>query len=267
MALITVLTHDPAVLAAVPAPSAGARSVASTRSWERLLWLVRERPVTEVVVDSGALPVDRDPDAALGDLSRRFPSLGTILIARPDLDPLTLFRLGRAGISDLVLLPLDDLLRGIQQAMVRSSAGNTTSYVGRVVGRRLPLPGSHVLRSALEGALSGWAADDLAAQSGWTRAHLSVRLRENGLPSAGHLLIWAKLIHAGRWLGDPGRSAESISRQLEYSDGAAFRRALRNYVGGTPNSLRSERPFRLVLGRFLDVCGLGDSLGDGRSVA
>ncbi len=87
------------------------------------------------------------------------------------------------------------------------------------------------------------------------------------MPSAGHLLTWSKLLHAGRWLDDPGRSAESVSRQLEYSSGAAFRRTLHNYVGGTPTSLRDRGAFRRVLAAFLDECGLGDSLGVDRSVA
>ena len=90
---------------------------------------------------------------------------------------------------------------------------------------------------------------------------------ESLLPSVGHLLLWAKLLHAGRWLWDPARSAESISRQLEYSSGAAFRRALHNYVGGTPTAVKHGGGLRLVLRRFLDVCGLDDRLWVDRSVA
>jgi AraC-like DNA-binding protein len=81
------------------------------------------------------------------------------------------------------------------------------------------------------------------------------------------LLVWAKLLHAGRWLADPGRSAESVSRQLEYSSGAAFRRAQRTYVGATPTQAREGGGLRFVLRRFLDACGLGDSVVFDRSVA
>jgi AraC-like DNA-binding protein len=81
-----------------------------------------------------------------------------------------------------------------------------------------------------------------------------------GLPSAGQLLVWAKLLHASRWLGDPGRSAESVSRQLEYSSGAAFRRALRTFVGATPTEVVTEGGLRFILGRFLDECGIDDSV-------
>jgi AraC-like DNA-binding protein len=124
-----------------------------------------------------------------------------------------------------------------------------------------------VIRSALNGVQLGWSSDELADRAGFTRAHLSVRLKACGLPSAGHLLLWAKLLHAGRWLTDPARSAESISRQLEYSSGAALRRALHNYVGRTPTTVKHGGGLRVVLRRFLDECGLGDSLLGERSVA
>jgi AraC-like DNA-binding protein len=188
-------------------------------------------------------------------------------VARPELDPLTLFRLGRAGIADLVLIPLDGLSRELRHAVARSTRISTASMVMRMIRGRLPATERHVLFSALDGAPLGWRADDLAHRAGWTRAHLSVRLKHRGMPSAGHLLTWAKLLHAGRWLDAPGRTAESVSRQLEYSSGAAFRRILHNYVGGTPTSLRTGGAWKSVLARFLDVCGLGDSVGADRSVA
>jgi AraC-like DNA-binding protein len=132
---------------------------------------------------------------------------------------------------------------------------------------RIPRIEYEVVRAALDGALLGWRADDLADRAGWTRAHLSVRLRDCGLPSAGHLLLWARLLHAARWLEEPGRSAESVSRQLDYANGPAFRRALRNYVAATPTQVRRGGGIRWMLEQFLDVCGLGDSVGADLSVA
>ena len=102
---------------------------------------------------------------------------------------------------------------------------------------------------------------------GLSRPHLSVCLKEFGLPSAGHLMGWVRLLHAGRWLSDPGRSAESVSRQLDYSSGAAFRRALRAYVGATPSRVAEGGGLGFVLERFLRRCGLGRSDAHGRSAA
>src|SRR5690606_5059328 len=96
------------------------------------------------------------------------------------------------------------------------------------------------------------AADDFAREAGLSRPFLSECLKRAGLPSAGHLLIWVRLLQAGYWLEEPGRSAESVSRQLEYSSGAAFRRALRHYVGATPTEVIQGGGLVFVLRRFLE---------------
>ena len=120
---------------------------------------------------------------------------------------------------------------------------------------------------ALDGVHTRPSADDFARRLGLSRPHLSVCLRAAGLPSAGHLLVWARLLHAGRWLADPGRSAESVSRQLDYSSGAAFRRALTAYLGATPTQVARAGGLPFVLERFLRRCGLGRADRDGRSAA
>ena len=265
MPFVTVLSSDSKVRDDLSA-CLGVHSVAVARSWERLLRLVRERPVTGVVLDSDALPRQGAADATIGELTRRFPSLATVLIAQPRTDPLSLFRLGRAGIGGLVLLPADRLA-DVTEALRRALSTGTEALVTRAVSSYLPRRETTALRLALAGVQHGWGAEDLAAHVGLTRPHVSVRLRACGLPSAGHLLVWAKLLHAGRWLADPGRTAQSVSRQLEYSSGAAFRRALGNYVGMTPTEVRSFGGLPPVLSRFLDECGLPDTLQGDLSVA
>jgi AraC-like DNA-binding protein len=267
MALVTVLTRDLNVRSVVWRSLHDGHAVAVARSWGRLSQLVRERPTTAVALDSGALPVDLAQDVAVGELRRRYPSVAVLLLVRPGADPVSLFRLGRAGLGSLVLLPLDALEVEVERAMRRALHGSTESLVTRVVSAHLPSRESAAIRMALEGVQRGWSAEDLADSVRLTRPHLSVRLKAIGLPSAGHLLLWAKLLHAGRWLSDPGRSAESVSRQLEYSNGAAFRRAMRTYLHATPTEVKAGGGLRFVLGRFLDGCGLGDSVVLGRSVA
>jgi hypothetical protein len=217
MPLITVLTRDSNVRAAVRAPLGQDYDVAGARSWDRLLWLVRERPVTVVVLDGSAFAGTPQPAEAVADLRRRFPSLSTVFVESPRLDPRALLHLGRVGVESLVLVQLDGLAAGVRDALSKAATRSTESLVARAIGGRLPTHESHVIRSALNGVQLGWSSDELADRAGFTRAHLSVRLKECGLPSAGHLLLWAKLLHAGRWLTDPARSAESIYRQLHKS--------------------------------------------------
>lgn len=267
MPLVTVLTRDPHVERAVRRSLGPIHIVAVARSWERLLWLVRERPVTVVVLDSGEMHPHLADASAVGDLRRRFPSLATVFIARPQTDPISLFRLGRAGIGGLVLLSVDALSDGVASALREALGDCTESIVTRAVSPHVPPRETAAVRLAMEAVQQGWNAEDLAAHLGLTRPHASVRLHACGLPSTGHLLLWAKLLHAGRWLADPGRSGQSVSRQLEYSSGAAFRRALRDYAGLTPTQVRVQGGLKPILDRFLDACGLGSSLQGDFSIA
>ena len=43
--------------------------------------------------------------------------------------------------------------------------------------------------------------EELAAEVGLSRPHLSQRFKNAGLPSVGHFLLWARLFHAGHWRG------------------------------------------------------------------
>lgn len=267
MMLIPILTCDVRLVTAARAAVHEPMSMTGVGSWDRLLYLVRERPVVSVVLDGAALPGVPGPEEKVADLSRRFPSLGCVVVSRPRTNPMTLLRLGGAGIAYVELVDWADVRRYLQRAVARSAAGSCTAQVLRAMAARIPLAERQVVRAALTGALAGWSAPDLAARAGWTRPHLSVRLRDCGLPSTGRLLLWARMLHAAHWCVEPGRTGESISRQLGYADGPALRRALRSYLEVTPTELRERDGLRYALPRFLDVCGLRDSLRADLSVA
>ncbi len=256
MSFIAVLTNDSEVLRSVSDALWADHAVVGAGSWDRIIGLSVERPVTGVVLDADLVPQEVGMEAAVEEFAHRFPSIWLVLVARSGTDPWGLFRLGRAGLRSLVLTHLDQLHSGVARAMRTGFGLSTEALVTRAVSPFLPASETLAVRLAMRGAQLGWRTNDLAVRTGITRAHLSVRLKAAGLPSAGHLLIWAKLLHAGRWLGDPGRSGESVSRQLEYSSGAAFRRALRNYTGETPMGIREAGGFEPVLHAFLETCGL-----------
>jgi AraC-like DNA-binding protein len=104
-----------------------------------------------------------------------------------------------------------------------------------------------------------WSAEELAEEIGLTRPHISECFRRVGMPSLGHFLLWTRLFHAAHWLEEPGRTGESVGRQLEYSSGAAFRRALKHYTGATPTKVREKGGLRFVFRKFLERTGLLDS--------
>ncbi len=266
MPFLALLTRDPDVERAVRRPLEERHLVATARGWDRLIHVIRERPITCAVLDEAALPVLGGAAGSVADFKARFPSLPLVLLARPDADPFALLRLGRAGIERLVLARVDDLARDGAEAVSRALVDTPDALVTRAVSPYLPARVRGALRLAMEGVQRCWSAGMLADRVGLSQPHLSVLLKAVGLPSVGHLLMWARLLHAGRWLTDPSRSAESVSRQLDYSSGAAFRRALRTHTGATPTEVIEAGGLSFVLDHFLVRCGMAETRED-RSVA
>ncbi len=224
--------------------------VAVGRSWDGLIRLVRERPVTGAILALGAVSTRPSIEGALAQFRSQFPGLGLIVLVRRHRDPLTLFQVGRAGIRDLILLSLEGRKADVGRAMARASERSATSIVLRSLSPYLPSRELRVVHLAMDSVHRRWSAEELAGEMGLTRPFLSERLKACGLPSLGHLLLWTRLFHAGRWLEEPGRTGESVGRQLEYSSGAAFRRALKHYTGLTPTDVRENGGLRLILRHF-----------------
>lgn len=226
-------------------------ALAFGHSWGGLVRVVRERPVTGAVVDLKSVPPVPSPEAALFDLRAQYPHLGLVLLVRELRDPFTLFRLGRAGIRNLILLSTEDLVTDLGKAVARAAEGSATSLVMRYLSPYLPRRELRLAHMAMDSVHHRWSAEDMAQEVGLTRPFLSERMKRFGLPSLGHFLIWTRLFHAGHWLEEPGRTGESVGRQLEYSSGAAFRRALKHYTGETPMGVREGGGLRLVMRCFL----------------
>lgn len=267
MAFVSLLTQDVDVERAVRRSLEERHVVARAGRWERLLHAVRERPVSCVVLDDAYLPRLGHASGAMAELRSRFPSLPVVWLARPTGDPFDLLRLGRVGVDRLLLVAVDDLERNVFENVARALGRGTEALVTRHVSPYLPPRLLSAVRCALDTVHRSLTADEVAALLGLSRPHLSVLLKEHGLPSLGHLLVWARLLHAGRWLTDPGRSAESVSRQLDYSSGAALRRVLRHYLGATPTGVVERGGFPFVLDRFKARCGLDRPGRDGRTAA
>src|SRR5688572_7562491 len=253
MSFLAFYSHDRALAAAIERSIGGEHALARTPSLPGLVRMVRDRPITTALVDLGE---GTGVEERLLELRALFPHLGLVLMARRHDNPVALFRLGRAGIRNLILLSVESLEGELSRTLLKASEDGTAALVTRRLSAYLPRRELWIVRRALDGVHLRWSADEFAARAGLSRPHLSVRLKELGLPSTGHLLTWAKLLHAGRWLEEPGRTGESVSRQLEYSSGAAFRRALKQYTGATPREVTDAGGLTFVLARFVESCRL-----------
>jgi AraC-like DNA-binding protein len=219
--------------------------------------MVRERPASVAVVDVdavGRLPSGRD---ALGEIRSSYPRLGLVLLVRQTRDAVALFDLGRVGVRNLVFINVDGLEHQIVRAVARAGENGATAVVTRTLSAHLSRRELLTVHRAMDSVHRRWDADAFAESVDLSRPFLSEVLKARGLPSVGHLLLWTRLLHAGLWLSEPGRTGESVSRQLEYSSGAAFRRALKHYTGATPTQVVERGGLDFVLSCFLRACRLG----------
>jgi len=252
MALAALLSRDPGVTGAVPEHLTEGGQVLVAPAMRRLHQYLLNRPVSVVLVDVSALPGTTSRLEALRPLRRSFPRTPIILLARPGTDPAVLFDLGRTGLRHLVMVHTDEWGMELRRVLAEAAEDSPPALVSRRLAHYVPPRELHVLRLAMESLHRRPSAEEFAREMGLTRPFLSQCLKATGLPSVGHLLLWSRLFHAAHWLEEPGRSGESISRQLEYSSGSAFRRALKHYTGATPSEIARGGGLSLVLRGFIE---------------
>ncbi len=259
MALLALLTPCKSLPGRLEAQLLGEHDLASAASWERLTWLVRERPVSGAIVDAQSL-CDRSgvpfehAFSRVDSLRRGFPSVGLLVLCRPRVQGEFLFRLGSDVSGPLRLFQESDppprLLTEVGHTLESSASRQVLAGLApHVRGGDL-----ETIRRVVGGLHFRWSAERFAASTGMTRPALSHRLKHRGLVSVGRLLLWSRLLHAGVWLCEPGRTADSVGRQLEYSSGAAFRRALKVHTGATPTQVIARGGLPFVLSSFVGVC-------------
>ena len=252
---VSTFTRDPEVQSTLREALSTVHDVAESRTLGWLALSLRERPVSVCMVDLTSMGWGPGGLERLLRVRRQFPSVGFVLLAGAKEDPRTLFEVGRLGFRSLVVLNAENqafrLLRSVDKAQERG----VTSRVLREVSPQVAPRETEALRLVLDEVHECWSAEGFSELMGLSRPFLSVCLKRSGLPAIGRLLVWSRLLHAGHWLGDPGRTGQSVSRQLEYSSGAAFRRALKGYTGATPTMVAERGGLTFVLRHFLHDCG------------
>ena len=220
-------------------------------SWRDLYKLVRRRPVAAVVAD---LHAESRKDGALRvfRFTQRYPL--TPLVVWGSADGRELFRLGKAGASDVILSNSaedSELVRDVLDRAIHRSLGPAIEEKlrGRVADEAL-----RIVRYAADHVPDQVQVPELAAAFGVSVSTLERRCERWGLPTPGRLLLWLRVLYGLRWLLEPGRSVESVGYQLGYSSGAAFRRAIKATIGGRPTPLRNPRGFDRALEQFLTEC-------------
>lgn len=217
--------------------------------WKAVPPLLERNAVDALLLD--VPPRSPLPHAQLTWLHRQHPHLATVLLLDPTGREADLFRLGAEGVDEVVLLD-DGLARGelvgaLQRALVRSLAQRATADLRN----RVPSLFVEGLTWAIEHADE--KPDPEALARGLARPLGSYRraLRQAGLPTPTRILLWGRLVRAGRLLGEGHLSVEAIAHRMGYAGGSSLARALRRETGVPPSVVRDRGGTIVVLDALL----------------
>ena len=219
--------------------------------WRDLSRLVKRHPAAAAVAD---LHAERGKDGVLRiyRFAKRFPN--TPILVWGELDGRDLFRLGKAGATDVV--PGGDRGNGglVGELLGDATADGVADGVTERLRGRIGEQGLALVHHAAVRISDGIQVPELASDMGMSVSTLERRCERWGLTTPGRLLLWLRIIYGLKWLQEPGRSVESVAEQLSYSSGAAFRRAIKVTVGGRPTPLRNPEGFQRALDGFVREC-------------
>jgi AraC-like DNA-binding protein len=258
MALIAALLPNEADRDALGA-AAAEHQLSWARDWRDLTRVVKKDPVVAAIADLNA---ERGKDGALRiyRFHQRYPN--TPILVWGDLDGRDLFRIGKAGATNVVI-SLDVANTELLREMVGDAAvDRVAAEVDGRLRHRVGPEARGLVRSAAGGIPRGIQVPELAEIHDLSVSTLERRCQQWGLTTPGRILLWLRIIYGLHWLLEPGRSVESVAGQLGYSSGAAFRRAIKATLGGRPTPLRNPDGLTAAMVAFIEDCpGDADILG------
>lgn len=216
---------------------------------------VRERPVDAVLVSVHRCGADQMD--VLGHLVREFPSIPTVaLVSQHDPGAIEmLLRLGASGVRQVV-----DVTSPAGWGRLRQVVGQpATRAVARIQGPILDAiveapPDARVFVEAMIRLAPDTPTVTNLAQRLYVRpSTLMSRFARAGLPSPKNYLAAVRLLHASYLFETAGLSVADVSYRLEYSSPQSFGRHLRAMLGVTAIEFRRRFPFRVALGRFVEL--------------
>lgn len=224
--------------------------------WETLRGALPDTPPAALLLVDPYSPTGRDgPQLAqeLRALLLAFPS--ATVVAAMELLPgrsHDVRTLGEWGVTDILSIGEEDT----QEAMMRRLRSAQGRPLQNLLARCLPSTVSArartLLMTAAEVVSLGGRGRDLAKA-----LHLSERTvlrwsERAALPPPRRLMAWMRILLAASLLDDPGRTVLSVAYACGYSSDSSLRRAMQDFLGTIPTTLRREGAFSRASARFLE---------------
>lgn len=133
-------------------------------------------------------------------------------------------------------------------ALGRCHADGVSHHLWHECSPRLPDALVTLLKMALRNAHQPLTTATLATAAGMHERSLRKYCEDARIPSPQWIIGWARLLMAGHFLDEPGRTIIQVAELLRYPSSCALRNQIRRYSGLSPRQLR-------VQGTTKGLCG------------
>lgn len=154
-----------------------------------------------------------------------------------DLGAREIFELALAGIVEVVIAGVEDTPKQIALLLENALSRTLARRVQGVLADVLPATAEAPFYALLAAARRPLTPEDAARLALCHPSTLRVRLLRAGLPSAGKLIVWMRLLHAAARLELARGGAARVAASLEFPSETALRNQLRRYAGMKPAEL------------------------------
>ena len=251
MAVLACLQHDPRASARLIEALGEEHVILACPGWDRLRDLLGSHRVDGCILDLERSGRD-DALRPLEEIRLGHPGLAVVVYTDFHGRELDLFLLGRLGVDGVVLAGREDDSSLIRQVVDRALASALAGWVVARLGGRLDPVGVAALRWAVEHARDTPDVARFSEAVGMSPRVLNVRLRSAGLPSAGRILLWGRLLRCAGMMRGRAATLETVAYRLGYSSASALRRAMRQQARLTPSEFSTSLGVEYVVEAFLE---------------
>lgn len=195
------------------------------------------------------VPADADVDALTRFLQLRsqYPNVPVIALYSASRSSCrATLQLGAAGVGQIV--NAEPMVRAgdLQTALVRCHGDGIAIRLWRHCDFELPERLIPVLKAALRLAHQPLTVDRLGSATGMHQRTLRKYCAQEGLPSPQWIIGWARLLVAGYYLDEPGRTVAQVAEVLAFPSACALRNQLRRYSSVASRALRAAGTARML---------------------
>ena len=250
VAVLAVLQPDALTLARITKALSGSHELVVFSDWRALREGLERLPADACLVD----PYHGTGPFGLSDvhaLRERHVQLAIIVVADFTGREMDLFTLGRIQVDAVIPACSQESAREIREAVQEGLVASVAQRVLTSLERHLSRLGLDCMRWAIENSHRAPAAPDMADAFARSPGALANRLRRDGAPTAGRLLLWGRLFRAVHMLRSEGLTVERAAYAVGYSSGAALSRALRRETSHAPGEVLRRGGIACVLDGFM----------------